>query len=287
MYYIILNINYLWSKCDIYSMALSHFMVLLSVLKMRRTEKMNDIFEKNHPMKDDKKFITSYWSDRARDFGSLRAKELESPKLKLWRDELMSHIFDSDRSLRILDIGCGAGFFSIILSELGHTVHGIDITPNMIEEAKQLAQSLDSNATFSVMDAENLDFYDNTFDIIVARNVTWNLPRPDIAYKEWLRVLKSGGMILNYDAEHAKNHHHLPQSVHNAHEHIKSELLEKCHTIYHMLSISGTDRPEWDKQILESYEATVTIDSTVGPRIYAEEDEFFIPVPMFLVKAIK
>ncbi len=31
--------------------------------------------------------------DRARDFGSLRAKELESPKLKLWRDELMSHIF--------------------------------------------------------------------------------------------------------------------------------------------------------------------------------------------------
>ena len=43
-------------------------------------------------MKDDKEFITSYWSDRARDFGSLRAKELESPKLKLWRDELMSHI---------------------------------------------------------------------------------------------------------------------------------------------------------------------------------------------------
>ena len=42
---------------------------------------MNDIFEKNHPMKDDKKFITSYWSDRARDFGSLRAKELESPNL--------------------------------------------------------------------------------------------------------------------------------------------------------------------------------------------------------------
>ena len=55
MYYIILNINYLWSKCDIFSMVHSHFMVLLSVLKMRRTEKMNDIFEKNHPMKDDKK----------------------------------------------------------------------------------------------------------------------------------------------------------------------------------------------------------------------------------------
>ena len=109
---------------------------------------MNDIFEQNHPMKDDKEFITSYWTDRAHDFGTLRAKELESPKLKLWRDELTSHIFDSDRSLRILDIGCGAGFFSIILSQLGHTVHGIDITPNMIDEANQLAESLDCDATF-------------------------------------------------------------------------------------------------------------------------------------------
>ena len=53
-------------------------------------------------MKDDKEFITSYWTDRAKDFGALRAKELESPKLKLWRDELTCHIFDSDRSLRIL-----------------------------------------------------------------------------------------------------------------------------------------------------------------------------------------
>jgi len=29
---------------------------------------MNDIFEQNHPMKDDKEFITSYWTDRAHDF---------------------------------------------------------------------------------------------------------------------------------------------------------------------------------------------------------------------------
>ena len=83
---------------------------------------MNDTFERNHPMKDDKEFITAYWADRSHDFGALRAKELESPKLKLWREELTSHIFDSDRSLRILDIGCGAGFFSIILSQLKYVL---------------------------------------------------------------------------------------------------------------------------------------------------------------------
>lgn len=249
---------------------------------------MNDSFNHIiHPKEDDKTFITSYWTERAEDFRKLREKELQSPKLLLWRDELVKHM-EGKTNLRILDIGCGAGFFSIILSELGHTVMGIDITPNMIKESKQLAHSIGSTAQFAVMDAENLDFDDNTFDIIVARNVTWNLPHPDKAYAEWLRVIRPGGLILNYDAEHARNHHNLPQSVHHAHEHVSNELKERCHTIYHMLDISSFTRPQWDIELLTKIGASsVSIDSTVGPRIYAEEDEFYIPVPMFLVKAIK
>ena len=110
----------------------------------------------------------------------------------------------------------------------------------LMDEANQLAKSLDGDATFSVMDAENLGFDTNTFDIVVARNVTWNLPHPDKAYAEWLRVIRPGGLILNYDAEHARNHHDVPQSVHHAHEHVSKELKERCHTIYHMLEISST-----------------------------------------------
>ena len=41
---------------------------------------------------------------------------------------------------------------------------------------------------------------DNTFDMIVSRNVTWNLEHPDRAYYEWMRVLKPGGVLLNFDA---------------------------------------------------------------------------------------
>ena len=114
--------------------------------------------------------------------------------------------------------------------------------------------------------------------IVVARNVTWNLPHPDKAYAEWLRVIRPGGLILNYDAEHARNHHNLPQSVHHAHEHVSNELKERCHTIYHMLDISTFTRPQWDIELLTKMGASsVSIDSTVGPRIYAEEDEFYYP----------
>ena len=103
-----------------------------------------------------------------------------------------------------------------------------------------------------------------------------------------VRIIRPGGLILNYDAEHARNHHDLPQSVHHAHEHVSDELKERCHTIYHMLEISSFTRPQWDKELLTKLGASsVTIDTTVGPRIYSEEDEFYIPVPMFLVKVIK
>ena len=50
------------------------------------------------------------------------------------------------------------------------------------------------------MDAQKLDFEDNTFDVVISRNLTWNLEHPDVAYREWVRVLKAGGRLLNFDA---------------------------------------------------------------------------------------
>ena len=45
---------------------------------------------------------------------------------------------------------------------------------------------------FEVMDAENPDFADETFDVIVSRNLTWTLPDAAGAYKEWIRVSEKG-----------------------------------------------------------------------------------------------
>ena len=50
------------------------------------------------------------------------------------------------------------------------------------------------------MDAQNLEFENNQFDVVISRNLTWNLENPVQAYKEWFRVLKTGGIILNFDA---------------------------------------------------------------------------------------
>lgn len=232
-----------------------------------------------------KEYITQYWHKRAEDFSHLRSEELRSDKYRLWQNELSRHM-PPDKSLKILDIGCGAGFFSILLSEKGHQVTGIDLTPDMIKAAQKLAYDKHLNIDFQVMDAEKLTFADGSFDAIIARNLTWNLPDPATAYKEWLRVLKKGGILLNYDAEYAKNHHSSANI--GAHAHVQPELLRECHNIYHMLDISCYDRPDWDMKFLTGLNCReVTADKQVGERIYARRDEFYIPVPMFCIRAVK
>ena len=239
-----------------------------------------------HHSTDPKKYISDYWRDRADSFAKLREEELSSEKYRLWQQEISTHL-PSGKSLRILDIGCGAGFFSILLAQMGHTVRGIDITPAMITDAKKLGEAYKCSISFEVMDAEQLTFADASFDVVIARNVTWNLPNPQLAYSEWLRVLRPCGLLMNYDAEYARDHHR-PLPVRNAHAGVSDELLERCHNIYHMLDISVCDRPAWDETaLLNAGARSVSIDKSVSSRIYPHEDDFYIPAPMFGIFATK
>ena len=61
--------------------------------------------------------IENYWSKRSDDFFDLRIEELKSDKRQLWQDEIIANLPDKEH-LKILDVGCGPGFFSVILTSL-------------------------------------------------------------------------------------------------------------------------------------------------------------------------
>lgn len=233
--------------------------------------------------------IINYWSRRSGDFARLRRDELNSYMADLWLEEIRKYM--PDKPCRILDIGTGSGFFAILLGKAGHYVEGIDLTASMIEEAKLLATKSGVNSVFKVMDAENLLYPDESFDIVLSRNLTWTLPHPRKAYSEWHRVLKKGGMLLNFDADYGKEHlvqdlNSLPQN--HAHHNINSDLLAECDSIKANLDISQLRRPQWDSSVLQQIGfAHVDTDETVGKRIYSQHDEFYNPTPLFLIRAVK
>ncbi|MBQ7418273.1 MAG: class I SAM-dependent methyltransferase [Acidaminococcaceae bacterium] len=250
---------------------------------------MTQISEKSIIHKENaKEFIENYWTKRASGFKNLRREELQSDKQQQWQEEICRHL-PSGRKLKILDIGCGAGFFSILLGAKGHEVTGIDLTESMIEAAAALAAEKNSSACFRVMDAESLTFPAETFDAVVSRNVTWNLPHPEQAYAEWLRVLKPGGLLLNYDAEYGRYHQHdYEKEAIYAHKDVTKEMVAQCHQIYHMLDISLCQRPQWDLEVLQKLGAsTCSADTTVGLRLYPQKDKFYAPAPLFGIIAVK
>ena len=92
-----------------------------------------------------------------------------------------------------IDIGCGEGRFSRILSELGATVTGIDLTEPFIERAR----SLSTGETYLLGNAETLQDIDNdTYDIAVSYIVLVDLQDYRSAINAAFRVLRPGGRLV-------------------------------------------------------------------------------------------
>ncbi len=98
---------------------------------------------------------------------------------------------------KVLDYCCGDGETSFFLARNGEKAIGIDISSVSVQNCTKVAEiaGLKNNASFFVMDAENLEFKDDYFDFIICNGVLHHL---DIkkAYPELARVLKSGGKII-------------------------------------------------------------------------------------------
>ena len=242
-----------------------------------------------NPYDERKERIVSYWEKRSGDFLEHKRAELHSPMAERWLYEIKKQL-PQDKNLRILDVGCGAGFFSVLLAKEGYQVTGVDLTPDMVENARTLAAEEKTDCEFLVMDAENLRFADESFDVVISRNLTWTLPDVKSAYREWVRVLKKGGILLNFDANYGLSDFtdlcKLPDN--HAHQEIGDDMMRECEEIKRQLPISSYSRPAWDLETLGAMKLQeFSVDLGISSRIYVEKDEFYNPTPMFMLRTCK
>ena len=114
-------------------------------------------------------------------------------------ESLLADLVAGPAGRRAIDMGTGTGQFAVYLGRLGFRVIGIDISERMVRKARENARSCGLRIDFQTRDAENLLFRDDTFDVIVSRNLLWTLPHPEKALKEWRRVLKPTGTLIVSD----------------------------------------------------------------------------------------
>jgi phosphatidylethanolamine/phosphatidyl-N-methylethanolamine N-methyltransferase len=98
---------------------------------------------------------------------------------------------------RVLEVGVGTGI-SLPQYAANLRVFGTDISEAMLRKAKARVADLHLKNIegLAVMDAEKLEFPDNSFDVVMAQYVVTAVPNPEAALSEFARVLRPGGEII-------------------------------------------------------------------------------------------
>ena len=98
---------------------------------------------------------------------------------------------------RVLEVGVGTGI-SLPLYSPTVRIFGTDISEAMLKKAKQRVAEgrLKNIEGLAVMDAEKLEFPDNSFDVVMAQYVVTAVPNPEVALDEFARVLRPGGELI-------------------------------------------------------------------------------------------
>jgi SAM-dependent methyltransferase len=104
--------------------------------------------------------------------------------------------FAGARGLKVLEIGCGLGTDGAQFAEAGADYTGVDLTDAAVELARRRFELFGLSGKFQTADAENLDFADESFDLVYSHGVLHHTPETGKAVKEINRVLRPGGRAM-------------------------------------------------------------------------------------------
>lgn len=95
----------------------------------------------------------------------------------------------------VLDVGCGTGVVAITAARMGARVSALDLTPELLVEARTNGEIAGVDVAWTEGDAEVLPYADASFDVVLSQFGHMFAPRPEVATAEMRRVLKPGGRV--------------------------------------------------------------------------------------------
>lgn len=192
--------------------------------------------------------VSAYWDARSQGYALQVDRQEETDEFPNY----LTYLNDIPVGGQVLDVGCGPGFFATELAKNGFCVTAVDMSRGMLEQTRRRAQIKGVEVGTLLADAKQLPFADETFDLVCCRDLVWNLPDPQSAYREWLRVLKPKAKLVvfdgNYyrylfDERYAKVHDAWEKSSGHVFLGVKTQTIDD---LAKSLPLGKEDRPAWD-----------------------------------------
>ncbi|MBO7701219.1 MAG: class I SAM-dependent methyltransferase [Eubacteriaceae bacterium] len=246
--------------------------------------------------------INAFWSEASDNFNDYVVDEFKTDRPAEWLKKIESNA-PAARPLKVLDAGCGPGFFSVLLTRAGHDVTGIDGSERMLSHARENAETFGVHPKLILGDFGSLDFSDDSFDLIVCRNVTHIIREHLKVYAEWFRVLKPGGVLLIFDAnwhlpyqpgpirEEAIRREYLVLEKYKkgythdgSYEYIDSELEPDNYKVF-----GNAVRPDFDYGVLKQLPFTdISFERDVTEKLWSDKEKLaYQATPLFMLRAVK
>ena len=151
----------------------------------------------------------AYWEERAKKYGS-SSRGWKAIALAAGEDYYFKHVHTIDKratldfihiheGMKVLDVGCGIGRWSMEFARRGAEVTGVDISEEMVRLAGDNMRREGLKGSFSVNSIDEMDFPDNSFDLLHCSSVLMHVTDPDKFKKccsNMVRVVRPGGHIL-------------------------------------------------------------------------------------------
>ncbi|MBE6039221.1 MAG: methyltransferase domain-containing protein [Anaerofustis stercorihominis] len=246
---------------------------------------------------DEENEISLFWQ-KNNDVGTDRCiKDLHSFKRKAWGDMIERYAPKKKKKLRILDIGTSSGFLAITMALRGHDVCGIDISNSRIAAAVANAERMNAKVNFICSEADDLPFGNEEFDLIINRNVVWNLPNPEYAFSQWYRVLVPSGRVVYFDGDWVNQPMSDTDSEYfdfnraQAYDKASFSLFDDSESgkIFSVENSTKKKRPEWDRRTLSKWGLIpLAIRCDVSDQLWDDyERGLYFLTPQFVVVAEK
>lgn len=217
--------------------------------------------------------ISAYWDQRAASYSREIAAELHSDQrgtlafLRYLLSTFAPHLALKDDSAlgqgqaqvqgHALDLGCGPGLFSVFLASHGFSVTALDGSEGMLAQARLncehfLSAEQQERVTLVSGDVAHPPVAEGSCDLIVARDVWWNLPQPQVAYAHALKALKSQGLLIIFDGNYYYSYQNSAyyQDYTKTHQNLDGVNVAEMERIAQTLPLSYQLRPAYDLKVI-------------------------------------